>query len=144
MSTPSTSLDTARQQAFAGKVIGDMSSTLTTLLGVIGDRLGLFKALDEQGSLTAPELASRLQLNERYIREWLGGMAANGYVSYDVQTQRFTLPPEHAAFLAEEAGPMFVGGMYQMLPALAGVFDDVVDAFRRGGGVPQSRYGAGM
>src|SRR5215471_14493603 len=90
MSTPSRSINAARQQAFAGKVVGDMSSTLTTLLSVIGDRLGLFKALDEHGPLTARELASRLQLNERYIREWLGGMAANGYLSYDTQSQRFT------------------------------------------------------
>ena len=138
------SIDAARQEAFAGKVIGDMSSTLTTLLGVIGDRLGLFKDLAEHGPRTAPELASRLKLSERYVREWLGGMAANGYLTYDAQTQRFTLPPEHAAFLAEEAGPMFVGGMYQMLPALTGVFEDVIEAFRWGGGVPQSRYGAGM
>ena len=133
-------IDAARQEEFVGKVVEQISGTMTTLLAAVGDRLGLFKNLAEQGPATSAELASRTNLNERYLREWLGGMATAGYLNYDGTKKRFTLPAEHAAVLAQENGPFFVGGMYQMLPAQAGVFDQVVSAFRSGGGVSQSQY----
>src|SRR5207248_1626797 len=63
-----------------------------------------------------------------------------GYLNYDGITKRFSLPAEHASVLAHENGPFFVGGMYQMLPAFTGVFDQVLTAFRSGGGVSQSQY----
>src|SRR5689334_20658285 len=132
--------DPALQERFVGKVVDQMSGTMTTLLAAIGDRLGLFKNLAAGGPATSADFASRTNLNERYLREWLGGMATAGYLNYDVSTKRFSLPAEHASVLAEENGPFFVGGMYQMLPAQAGVFDHVVDAFRNGGGVSQSQY----
>ena len=137
-------IDPARQEEFVGKVVEQISGTMTTLLGAIGDRLGLFKNLAEQGPATSTELASRTKLNERYLREWLGGMATAGYVAYDASTSRFSLSPEHASVLAQENGPFFIGGIYQMLPAQAGVFDQVVSAFRNGGGVPQSQYNEAM
>ena len=133
-------IDVARQEEFVGKVVEQISGTMTTLLGAVGDRLGLFKNLAEQGPATSAELASRTNLNERYLREWLGGMATAGYLNYDGTKKRFTLPAEHAAVLAQENGPFFVGGMYQMLPAFSGVFDQVLTAFRSGGGVSQSQY----
>jgi SAM-dependent methyltransferase len=133
-------LNPARQEEFIGKVVEQISGTMTTLLGAIGDRLGLFKNLAEQGSATSAELASRTKLNERYLREWLGGMGTAGYVNYDGATKRFSLPAEHASVLAQENGPFFVGGMYQMLPAFTSVFDHVLNAFRNGGGVSQSQY----
>src|SRR5215468_8185506 len=133
-------IDPARQEEFVGKVVEQISGTMTTLLAAIGDRLGLFKNLAEQGAATSTELASRTKLNERYLREWLGGMATAGYLNYDIPTRRFSLPAEHASVLAQEDGPFFVGGIYQMLPAQAGVFDQVVSAFRNGGGVSQSQY----
>src|SRR3974390_2805258 len=133
-------LDPARQEAFLGQVVGHLSGTFTTLLGVLGDRLGLFKNLADGGPATAAELSARTHLQERYVREWLGGMATAGYLDYDPVSGEFTLPPEHAAPLAQGGGPLFVGGMYQMLPALAGVLEGVMSAFRKGGGVPQSQY----
>jgi hypothetical protein len=133
-------IDAARQEEFVGKVVEQISGTMTTLLGAIGDRLGLFKNLAEQGPATSAELASRTKLNERYLREWLGGMATAGYLNYDGPTRRFSLPAEHASVLAQENGPFFVGGMYQMLPAFTSVFDQVLTAFRNGGGVSQSQY----
>jgi SAM-dependent methyltransferase len=129
-----------RQEKFVEKVVEQISGTMTTLLGAIGDRLGLFKNLADQGPATSAELASRTKLNERYLREWLGGMATAGYLDYDGSTKRFNLPAEHASVLAHENGPFFIGGIYQMLPAQAGVFDQVVSAFRNGGGVSQSQY----
>ena len=101
-------IDAARQEEFVGKVVQQISGTMTTLLGAIGDRLGLFKNLAERGAATSAELASRTKLNERYLREWLGGMATAGYLNYDVPTKRFSLPAEHASVLAQENGPFFV------------------------------------
>lgn len=137
-------LDSTRQEAFVNKVLGDTSATMTTMLAALGDRLHLFKDLATRGPATSEELASRTNLNERYVREWLGGMAAAGYLEYSVETRRFTLPPEHAPVLAQEAGPVFFGGLYQMLPALTGVSDLLVEAFRKGGGVQQAAYQQGM
>ncbi|HJW37720.1 MAG TPA: class I SAM-dependent methyltransferase [Candidatus Udaeobacter sp.] len=133
-------IDSARQEEFVGKVVEQISGTMTTLLGAVGDRLGLFKNLAEEGPATSADLASRTKLNERYLREWLGGMATAGYINYDAPTKRFSLPAEHASVLAQENGPFFVGGMYQMLPAFTSVFDQVLTAFRHGGGVSQSQY----
>ena len=132
--------DPERHEKFVGKVVDQISGTMTTLLAAIGDRLGLFKNLAEHGAATSADFASRTKLNERYLREWLGGMATAGYLNYDGSTKRFSLPAEHASVLAQENGPFFVGGIYQMLPAQAGVFDQVVSAFRNGGGVSQSQY----
>lgn len=132
--------DPARQEEFVGKVVEQISGTMTTLLAAVGDRLELFKNLAEHGPATSADFASRTKLNERYLREWLGGMATAGYLNYDVSTKRFSLPAEHASVLAQENGPFFVGGIYQKLPAQAGVFDQVVSAFRNGGGVSQSQY----
>src|SRR5262249_57830710 len=101
-------IDRARQEPFIGKVVEQISGTMTTLLGAIGDRLGLFKNLAEQGPATSTELASRTKLNERYLREWLGGMATAGYLTYDVPSKLFSLPAEHASVLAQENGPFFV------------------------------------
>lgn len=137
-------LDEPRQEAFIDTVLNHASGTMTTLLAVIGDRLGLFKNLAEHGPATARELAERMNLNERYTREWLGGMATAAYLEYDPTSTRFTLPAEHVAPLAQENGPFFFGGIYQMLPALTGVLDRVTEAFRRGGGVPQASYSADM
>jgi SAM-dependent methyltransferase len=140
----STTVDPARQAAFAGKLLEQFSGTMSVLLASLGDRLGLFKDLAAHGPATSAELAKRTGLNERYLREWLGGLAAASYLTFDAGSRRFTLPPEHASALAQEGGPMFVGGMLQQLPALVGVLDDVAAAFKTGGGVPQSRYAAGM
>jgi len=137
---PELALDQTKVDQFVGKVLTDTSATFTTLLAVIGDRLGLFKDLAANGPATSEALASRTGVNERYAREWLGGMATAGYVSYDPATRHFTLPPEHAPALAQEGGPFFFGGVHQMIPSMAGILDQVTESFRNGGGVPQSAY----
>src|SRR2546423_14410098 len=104
-------IDPARQEEFVGKVVEQISGTMTTLLAAIGDRLELFKNLAEQGPATSTELASRTKLNERYLREWLGGMATAGYLNYDGPTKRFNLPAEQASVLAHENRPVFFWGM---------------------------------
>jgi 2-polyprenyl-3-methyl-5-hydroxy-6-metoxy-1,4-benzoquinol methylase len=135
-------LDQTKVDQFVGKVLGDTSATLVTLLAAIGDRLGLFKELAASGPVASADFASRTGINERYAREWLGGMATAGYIAYDSATQRFNLPPEHVPALAQEGGRFFFGGVHEMLPAMIGVLDQVTESFRRGGGVPQSAYDA--
>ncbi len=90
--TTQPTIDQAKTEAFVGKVLADTAGLAVTVMSSIGDRLGLFKNLAEQGSATSTELAERAQINERYAREWLGAMASAGYLGYDPATRRFTLP----------------------------------------------------
>ena len=139
--TTEAAIDQAKLEAFVGKALGDTSGLMTTVLAAIGDRLGLFKALAADGPATSAELATRAGVNERYTREWLGGMASAGYLEYAPASGRFTLPPEHAPVLAQEAGPVFFGGVHEEILGTLPAIPRVIEAFRRGGGVPQSAYG---
>jgi SAM-dependent methyltransferase len=121
--------------------MGDVSAFMVSTLSALGDRLGLFKALAEHGPLTSDELAIRAGIDERYAREWLGGMTAAGYLTHDLTTGRFTLPPEHAPVLAQEGGPFFVGGGYALMLAEIRQLDRIEEAFRTGRGVPLEAYG---
>ncbi len=137
---PSVTIDEAKVEEFLGKVLVDTSGLTVTVLSSIGDRLGLWKDLAANGPATSVELARRTAISERYAREWLGGMTAAGYIEYEPASGRFTLPPEHAPVLAQEGGPAFFGGVHQMLHGMTSVYDHLLDAFRTGGGVPQSEY----
>jgi SAM-dependent methyltransferase len=132
--------DQAKQEAFAGKVLSDCAGFQSVLLCALGDRLGLFKDLAANGPATSEELAARAGIIERYVREWLGGMASAGYLEYDPPSRRFTLPVEHAPLLAQEGGPMFLGGGFDQLVSLAPMLDRIEQAFRQGGGVPLTAY----
>ena len=133
-------MDQEKMEAFVGKVLGDTSATMTSILAILGDRLGLFKDLAANGATTAAELAKRTNTNERYAREWLGGMVTAGYIDCDSESETFTMPEEHAPALAQEGGPVFFGGIYHMLPGMIGVLDRVEECFKKGGGVHQSEY----
>ena len=129
-------IDEAAVEAFVGRALGDLGGTMTTLFCALGDRLGLFKALDADGPVSSEDLAGRLGLNERYVREWLRGMIAAGYLEYEPDSQCFSLPAEHAPVLAAETGPLFFGGVYQELVGSLAALERVTDAFRAGGGAP--------
>ena len=136
----------AKADAFVGKVFGDTTGMAVTILATLGDRLDLFKNL-AHGPATSVELAARADVNERYAREWLGGMACAGYLEYEPTTRRFTLPPEHLPVLAQECGPVFFGGVHQELAGATGLMGPLgrlMEAFRHGGGVPQSAYDENM
>ena len=141
--TTQPTIDQAKTEAFLGRVLSDTSGMTTTILASIGDRFGLFQDL-AQAAATSAELASRAGINERYAREWLSGMASAGYVEYDPASRRFTLPAEHIPVLAQENGPMFFGGIHQMLCGMIGPFNQLIQAFQHGGGVPQSAYDNNM
>src|SRR5271154_6648973 len=93
-------IDMTRLNEFLGKAVADLGATFNAGLVVIGDKLGLYKAMAGEGPLTPAELASRTGTDERYVREWLSAQATGGYVTYDPATQRFELPPEQAFALA--------------------------------------------
>jgi 2-polyprenyl-3-methyl-5-hydroxy-6-metoxy-1,4-benzoquinol methylase len=133
-------VDQQRVEQFVHKVLGDTSATTTTVLGAIGDRLGLFRDLDAHGPATSPEFAKRAGIHERYAREWLSAMASAGYLAYEPATGQFVLPAEHAPALAHEAGPVFFGGIWDMLLGMFQHVDKVMQSFKNGGGVAQSDY----
>ena len=128
-------MDENRAAEFTGRVLADSAAAATIVLAALGDRTGLFKDLAEHGPATSGELASRTGLAERYVREWLGGMFAAGYLTYDDAQQRYALPAEHVPTLATEPGPAFFGGVHQELIGAIQRYDQVAEAFRRGGGV---------
>lgn len=131
-------LDEKRLEAFVGKVIGDFGGLLGGYLVALGDRVGLFRAL-AQGPATSPELAQRSGLDERYVREWLHGLAAIGYVTRG-PSGTFRLSPEQAFLFAQEGGPCFFGGGVQEIFGAFRRFDDVARAFRDGAGVKPADY----
>jgi hypothetical protein len=104
------SIDDGKQQAFLEKVVSDMAGTMATYIASVGDRLGVFKDLAINGPADSSELAERVNLHERYAREWLRAMNSAGYLEFDSTTGRFGLPPEHASVLAQEGGPVFLAG----------------------------------
>src|SRR5215208_6085520 len=94
-------LDEAKLGAFVHRVVDELGATLNAALVVIGDELGLYRAMAGAGGVTPGALAERTGTSERYVREWLNAQAAGGYVEYDEQERRYTLPPEQAAVLAD-------------------------------------------
>lgn len=128
-------MDQAKLEAFIGKVIGDLGAALSANLTLIGDRLGLFKEMERCGAVTSEELARRTEMSERYLREWLLNQAASGYIEYNPQTKKYTLPPEHAAALANEDSPFFVAGGFQVVGAMARAQDRITENFRSGQGM---------
>jgi SAM-dependent methyltransferase len=132
--------DKSRAKAFTGKLLGDVAGAVTMHFCAIGDRLGLFKDLASNGPADAAAFAARTGVNERYALEWLEGMAAAGYLEFDPASACFTLPAEHARPLADDSSPIFQGALWSLLTYSMAPFDQLVDAFKNGGGVPQSAF----
>src|SRR5262245_45062178 len=106
----------------------------------VGHRSGLFDALAELDDATSDELADSAGLNERYVREWLGAMTTGRIVDLDPETNRYSLPPEHAAWLTRAASPDNLAVEAQWITALSTVEDDILECFEQGGGVPYERF----
>lgn len=130
-----TTVDEAKLHAVLGRIVNDLGSTFGTAMALIGDRLGLYRALAEAGPLAAAELARRTGTVERYVREWLVNQAAAGYVAYDPMSGRYTLPAEQALALADVDGPFFAIGGYQVARAMLDATERIVADFRRGEGL---------
>lgn len=138
--SPAATVDPARAAAFTERVLADLAGSSACYLGAIGDALGLFADLADRGAATSTELAARTGLVERYVREWLAGMHAAGYLDHAPATGRYVLPPEHAPTLAEEAGPCFFGAVFRDTVEKGETFDALLDAFHRGGGMPMAAF----
>ena len=128
-------LDMAKLEAFVFRAVDEVGATLNTALVVMGDRLGLYRALAGAGPLTPAELAERTGTAERYVREWLNAQAAGGYVEYDPESGRYTLPPEQALALTDSDSPAYLPGFFQL--AFGSVVDSprITDAAQSGEGV---------
>ena len=135
-----TETDQARFEAFGDRMVGMLNAGCTALLASIGHQTGLFDALAAAGAVTSEELAERAALNERYVREWLGGLTVAGVVEYDPTDRTYSLPPEHAGWLTTEAGPNNLARTMQFIPLLAQVEQDIVRCFREGGGLSYAHY----
>ncbi|HEV7734610.1 MAG TPA: class I SAM-dependent methyltransferase [Candidatus Binatia bacterium] len=120
---------------FVEKALGDLGAALTASMVVIGDRLGLYRAMAADGAVTPAELAKRTDTVERYVREWLNAQAAAGYVTYDPATKRYTLPEAHAVSLTDENSPACMLGGFQAMTAAMRATPKIIDRFRSGDGL---------
>jgi len=128
-------LDETRLEEFLGQMVGDMSAAMGAMMTRIGERTGLYKALAGAGWLKAEQVAERAGCDARYVREWLASQAAGGYIEYDAAGERFRLPDEHAAALADEDGPFYLLGAFDIFSSVWADEDRFVDAFRSGEGI---------
>lgn len=133
-------IDTQKQDAFAQRLLEMLNHGMTALLISLGHRAGLFDAMADGHARTSTQLAQQAGLNERYVREWLGGMVAARIVQRDPQADTHRLPPEHAASLSRQSPTGNMAVFAQYVSNLGYVEDQVLDCFRRGGGVPYDAF----
>ncbi len=120
----------------AGKLVGDLGAAMAGASVLLGDRLGLYKAMADGAPVTSAQLSRRRpSLHERYVREWLSAQAASGYVDYDAEKDEFSLSPEQAMAFAEENSPIFFAGAFDIVQATYLDEPKVEEAFRTGKGV---------
>lgn len=129
------SINESKLNDLLGQVIADQGATMHAPLVVLGDALGLYKALAETGPITSAALAELTGTTERYVREWLRAQAAGGYVTYHPDEDRYSLSPEQAFALADEDSPAFVVGGFQAALGAAKVMPRLAEAFRTGEGI---------
>ena len=144
MAVQAPAVDMDKLMTFLGQVIGELGATVNAGLIVVGDRLGLYKAMAGAGAVTPAELAERTGTTERYVREWLNAQAAGGYVRYDPATQRYELPPEQAMALADENSPAFVGGAFELATATLKAVPQIEERFRTGAGLGWHEHDHGV
>jgi len=128
-------VDEARLNAFMGAFVNDLGAVMHAATIVVGDQLGLYKALAAGPPSTAEALAQRTETDARYLREWLSAQAASGYVEYDPANDQFSMNAEQAFALAEEGSPAFVPGAFQIATAQFKAIPKMVQAFRTGLGL---------
>ncbi len=127
-------IDDAKLNEFIGRMLGDLGAAMSAALVVIGDKLGLYKALNERGRMTSEALAAATGTHERYVREWLANQAAGGYLAYDPADKTYTLPPEQAMMLADESSPLYMHGAFQIVEAAMADEPRIAEAFKSGAG----------
>ena len=127
-------MDDTKMMEFVNRAVGDVGAVLGGAMVVIGDKLGLYRAMAGAGPLTPADLAARTGTAERYVREWLSAQAARGYVSYDGYGL-FSLPDEHAEPLTDETSPACVIGAFEIAVGSVYATDTIAERFRTGSGL---------
>jgi SAM-dependent methyltransferase len=144
MSTPQVpALDMDKLNAFIGRFVTDLGAAVHTGMVVIGEKLGLYKAL-AAGPLSATELAAKTQTDERYLREWLSSQAAGGYISYDEQSHKFSLSEEQAFTLANEDSPAYLPGAFELALGSLAAVPRIAESFRTGAGMGWHEHNDGV
>jgi ubiquinone/menaquinone biosynthesis C-methylase UbiE len=139
-SATKTEVDPGTAEAFAGRLLQALNNGALCLMIAVGHRVGLFDAMRELPRSTSDQIARHAGLNERYVREWLGAMVTGRVVEVDPDSNRFSLPPEHAAFLTRAAGADNIAVFSQYISLLGNVEDEIVACFKNGGGVPYAKF----
>jgi 2-polyprenyl-3-methyl-5-hydroxy-6-metoxy-1,4-benzoquinol methylase len=134
-------LDMTAVEEHYGRLFGKVDGAFTCVLAYLGDKLGLYRALAEGGPTSSEELAHRVGLNERWVREWLRQQAAAGVLTHD--DGRFGLSPEAAAIYADEDSPVFGAGIFDSVIGLLGTIEGLEESFRTGVGAPYDSFGLG-
>jgi len=128
-------IDGAKLEAFMGQMVGDMGAMLSAPMVILGEKLGLYKAMAGAGPLSAADLAGRTKTNERYVREWLNQQAASGYVVHDAETDTYELPPEQAAVFADDDSPVNLVGGFHIIESVFADGEKFERIFRSGEGL---------
>jgi len=136
----SQTIDQAKAEAFAGQLVGILNGAALAQQMSVGHHTGLFDTMAGLPPSTSGQVAEAAGLNERYVREWLAAMVTGRIVEYDPSTRTYRLPPEHAAALTRAAGPDNMAAFAQFFPQFGRVEDELIEAFRNGGGVPYSSF----
>lgn len=135
VSTTAPIINEEKLQNFLGHVVTDFGAALSSALGFMGIKLGLFDALAESSGLTSGELAAKTGTTERYVREWLLNQAAGGYIEYSPESGKYWLSPEQKVALTDEESPFYVGGGFYVIKAMMNAQERILDHFQNGGGM---------
>jgi len=136
-------LDMDKLNAFIGQFVGDLGAAVHTGMVVIGEKLGLYKAL-AGGPMTAAELAASTKTDERYLHEWLASQAAGGYVTYDAAANKFSLNAEQAFTLADENSPAYLPGAFELALGSLAAVPRIAESFRSGAGMGWHEHADGV
>ena len=133
-------VDAGAAEEFGNRVAGIVNDAAVALLLSIGHQTGLFDTLADLPAATSTQLADAAGLNERYVREWLGGLVSAGIVAYHPDSVTYELPREHAPSLTRAAGPNNLARVAQFIPLLGEVEQKVIGCFHSGGGLSYAEY----
>src|SRR5579885_524918 len=133
--SPKPAINPDKLMAFMGKLVGDLGAMASIGPMLVGEKLGLYKALAEKGPVNAAELTAATGTNERYVHEWLCAQAASGFVEYDSAKAKFFMTPEQAAALGAEESPFYFLGAVEVAVAMMKAEPTITEAFRTGKGV---------
>src|SRR6202142_3296028 len=136
-------LDMNKLNTFIGQFVTDLGAAVHAGMVVIGEKLGLYKAL-AGNPMSSAELAAKTGTDERYLREWLASQAAGGYITYSAETRKFSLSEEQAFALANEDSPAYVPGAFELAVGALAAVPRIADSFRSGAGMGWHEHNDGV